>query len=110
MLDFFKSTHPTARKDYKCDLCNQIIHRGEVYHRYTGKYDGELFDDKYHLLCQNIINTYCSETGDNEYDNDSVYEWLHDNHCYSCDNNDECNKSVLICPLIRKHYERGLNL
>ena len=107
MLDFYNSTKPKARKEYKCDLCGQIIHKGEVYHRYSGKYDGEFFDDKYHLTCQRIINAYCDEMNDREYDNDSIQEWLHDKYCYDCkDNEDEiCDYMELSCPLIRKNYE-----
>lgn len=27
----------TARKQYKCDMCNGIIKKGEIYSHYTGK-------------------------------------------------------------------------
>lgn len=78
MLEFSNSAYPKARKEYKCDLCNQIIHKGEIYHRWSGKYDGNMFDDKYHVICQKIINEYCYVMGEGEYDNDSIQDWLHD--------------------------------
>lgn len=104
-MDFFNSTQPRARKDYSCDLCNQIIHKGEVYHRYSGKYDGEMFDDKYHLTCQRIINAYCEDVNDREYCNDMVQDWLHDTYCLDCKHYDyDCTFSELNCPAIQKHY------
>lgn len=108
MLDFYTSTFPKARKEHVCDLCGGIIGKGEVYHRYSGKYDGEMFDDKYHLVCQNIISAYCEKTGDNEYDNDYICDWLRDEHCLECSkyNNDECDSLLLSCPIIREHYQK----
>ena len=109
MIEFYKSTCPKARKDHKCDLCGGTIHIGEKYHRYSGKYDGDMFDEKYHLICQNIINSYCDETGDWEYNNDCIQDWLRDKYCYDCkhgaDEDDDCTYLELSCPLIRNHYE-----
>ena len=107
MLDFFTSTYPKARKEYKCDLCGQKIEKGEKYHRYSGKYDGDLFDDKYHLICQKIINAYCEASTEGEYTNDEIYDWLRDDYCPDCAMyaNDECEDYPLSCPYIRKKFE-----
>lgn len=111
MLEFYKSATPKARKEYICDLCGQKILKGETYHRYSGKYNGDMFDDKQHLTCRNIINAYCSAIGENEYDDDSISDWLHDKYCFDCKHYDEddCeHPCVLDCPLIREHFiEKG---
>ena len=69
-----------------------------------------MFDEKYHLICQNIINSYCDETGCREYNNDYIQEYLHDKYCYDCkhgvDEDDDCTEIELSCPLIRNHYEK----
>ena len=106
MLEFYNSTQPKARKEYKCDLCDQTIHKGEIYNRHSGKYNGDMFDDKYHLTCKNIIDAYCDAQGEGEYNNDSIQEWLHDTHCLDCEHyeNDVCTFTELCCPFIQKHY------
>ena len=108
MLEFYNSTLQKARKEYACDLCNQTIRKGEIYNRHSGKYDGQMFDDKYHLTCQRIIKTYCSMMGEREYNNDSVQDWLHDTYCYDCEHykNDDCEAFELNCPEIQKRYKQ----
>ena len=59
MLEFQNYSEPIARKDYKCFLCGEEIHAGEKYVRFSGKYDGMMFDNKFHLLCNRMIEEYC---------------------------------------------------
>lgn len=110
MLEFSSSTYPKARKEYKCDLCGEVIHKGEVYHRWSGKYDGDMFDNKYHPLCQRIINAYCEAVDEREYNHGSICDWLRDTYCIDCEHydyeNGECDAFPLSCPLIRKHFEK----
>lgn len=106
MLEFYNFKEPKAKKEYRCDLCGQTIHKGEKYHRYSGKYDGQMFDEKYHLSCQNIIQAYCNAMDEREYNEDSIQDWLHDTHCHDCKQHDDCTHIELWCPLIRKHYEQ----
>ena len=112
MLEFYTSTYPKARKEYKCDLCGGTIHKGEKYSRYSGKYDGDMFDYKYDLICQNIINSYCEESQDSEYSNDYIQEWLYDKYCYDCklgvDEDNNCTFIELGCPFIRQYYEKEI--
>lgn len=109
MLEFGNSTYPKARKDYSCDLCGHLIKKGEVYHRWSGKYDGDMFDCKYHVTCQRIIDAYCSAVNDNEYNEDCIYDWLHDEYCLDCRcyEEDNCTFYPLYCPKIMKHFEKG---
>lgn len=111
MLDFYTRKMPKATKSHKCSLCGGEIHKGEIYHRYSGKYDGDFFDDSLHLTCQNIISKYCEENNDNEYDESSIQDWLHDKHCFDCkhheDNDNDCDAiNMLLCPIIRSQYEK----
>jgi len=46
MLDFYTVQKPRARKFYKCDLCGCEIEKNTTYERYSGKYDGYMFDYK----------------------------------------------------------------
>lgn len=107
MLEFYTSRFPKAKKEHECGLCGMIIRKGEKYHRYSGKYDGYMFDDMLHLSCQNIIDAYCNENNDSEYDEWSIRDWLHDKYCHGCKafEDDVCDVIELSCPLIRKHYE-----
>ena len=110
MLDFYNSKYVKAKKCHICDLCGGLIQKGEVYHRYAGKYDGDFFDDKFHKDCQKIISQYCEENNESEYDNDSIQDWLHDKYCHECKhdeyNGGDCEEvNLLLCPIIRKHYE-----
>ena len=64
MMEFFNSQHPKARKPYTCELCGKQIQAGESYHRFSGKYDGSMFDLKYCRNCEMVIDAYCSEAGE----------------------------------------------
>ena len=112
MLEFGNSAYPKARKVYECDLCGQKILKGEIYYRWSGKYDGEMFDLKYHPVCQNIITTYCHAMNEQEYSYDEIYDWLHDNYCLDCKKHeeDDCEVHPVNCPLIRKKFEQEDNL
>ena len=109
MLDFYNSTYPKAQKEYKCDLCGQIIKKGEKYHRWCGKYDGDMFDNKYHTACQRMISAYCHAMDDDEYNENCVCDWLHDEYCLDCRCNEEdnCTFFETTCPKIRQHFEKG---
>ena len=110
MLEFFNQSYRTARKEHKCSLCDGVIYIGEKYSRYAGKYDGQMFDHKHHLLCLEIINQYCLWAEDNEYTNDEVIEWLQEKICYECehswhgDGKDDCDTSLFQCPRVIERF------
>lgn len=113
MLEFSSSSTPIANKIHICDLCGEEIQKGEKYSRFSGKYDGYMFDAKHHLLCAHIIGEYCEWACDNEYDNDNVIDWLRDTICSDCkhswygDGNDDCDASVFLCPKIIGRFKGG---
>lgn len=50
--EFFSAQWPVAKKKHKCCECDQPIHPGEKYGRFTGKWDGDLGSFKQHLDCE----------------------------------------------------------
>ena len=112
-LEFSNATTPTARKTYECDLCCSSIHEGEKYSRFCGKYDGEMFDIKHHLLCAEIIGQYCNYIGDDEYDEDNVREWVQETVCVGCEHYEEdredftpCTCSTFQCPKVIQRFSK----
>ena len=106
MLEFFNITYPKAKKEHVCDLCNHKIAVGEKYSRFSGKYDGDMLDIKHHLLCKRIVDTYCEKTGEGEYINDEVQDWLREEYCYQCEKYEECTVHEFECPIIRENLEK----
>lgn len=113
MLEFYTTATPIARKVHICDLCNGKIQAGEKYTRFSGKNDGEVFDIKHHLLCAEIIRQYCEFVGDNEYDVDSVHEWVEETVCSECEHYDgnsdsrtPCKKSMFCCPKAIERFSK----
>ena len=108
-MEFYNDLVYKAKKEYKCEFCNQKINVGEKYHRQSGKYDGDFFDRKVHMICDNMISTFCKE--ENEYEDisyDGVVEWLRYKHCYNCPDDEECNISMFECKKIIDKYQRTL--
>lgn len=106
MLEFWNNRHHKARKKHVCDMCGLEILPGQTYQRYSGKYDGEMFDCKYCLDCEKVIDAYCSQV-DNEYSDDEIHEWLQEEFCSECihgwhreDALDDCTFSEFHCPFI----------
>ena len=63
MNEFENVEHPKARKPHKCRECRRIIQRGEVYERFTGKFDGDLFCVKTCLQCAEIRDAFNCDGG-----------------------------------------------
>lgn len=98
-LEFFTTREMKSRKQRKCSLCGEIIEVGERYARYSGKYEGEFFDEKYHIGCYNLIGEYCQHTGGNEYDDWCVSDWIAENVCADCPkhHDDTCTENSFRC-------------
>ena len=50
--EFYRETHPVARKAHKCHECRHVIEPGETYFRASGKWDGSV---SVHKMCQNCV-------------------------------------------------------
>lgn len=103
MLEFQNYSERNARKEHKCSLCGETILAGEKYVRFSGKYDGQMFDQKLHISCERMISECCIAHDDNEYTEDEVAEWLQEIVCSECehswygDGKDDCETSVFRC-------------
>lgn len=105
-MEFHKETTPIARKQHKCDLCDQTIETKSRYHRQTGKYQGDFFDRCLHIHCNKIIKEFISEQSDNEYDVNWVIYYLIEKYCHGCPEWDGCFVNQLLCDKILKNYVR----
>ena len=110
MLEFYHIKHPKARKKHVCDLCGSKILLGQTYERYSGKYNGNMFDLKYCLDCGKIIDAFLEENGYDEYSNDDIYDWLVERFCYNCkhgcNRDDDCIINKFCCPNILSEIKK----
>lgn len=54
MPSLLGATKPKARKDHRCDFCNQIIPKGSVYEKDTYIGDDGLYRWKNHVYCREL--------------------------------------------------------
>lgn len=60
--EFYEVRTPKARKEHRCEDCNRTIAKGDVYHRVSGKFDGEFFDTITCAICIEIREAFtCDE-------------------------------------------------
>lgn len=109
MLEFYNQSQPKARKDHVCEYCEQKIHKREIYSYETGKYDGDMFVRKLCLTCKNILDGFCRDSGEEEFDWWCVTDWLRDLYCCDCGHGtnryDDCEMQPQNCLIIRKKFE-----
>lgn len=111
MLEFYTINNPKAKKEHVCDLCGDKIGISEKYVRFSGKIHGEMFDDKYHSGCYEIIETYCMEVGDDEYDAQSIHDWLREEICPKCcsdEDIDDCFCIACRCEKVLNKIPKGV--
>lgn len=59
--EFQDVSYPKARKEHKCCECRRVINKGEVYHKWSGKWDGDLLCQKTCAQCEEIRSAFsCS--------------------------------------------------
>lgn len=100
-MSFHRSIERTARKDHKCDLCCKTIEKGKKYIEFAGKYD-DFYSGKHHLNCEKLIIAYCKKNNEDEYDSDTVLDWVCDEGCSGCDNQDNCEVNPHSCERVIK--------
>ena len=110
MSDVFQTSKlRKANKEHKCDLCGAAIKPGERYWRITGKWYYGFYDTKLHMNCDTLIDKYCDSTGEYEWSEDSVLEWIADEACIGCAHkeDDDCSysyKETPRCPKVLKFF------
>lgn len=75
---------PIAVRDWKCELCGEIIPAGRHYLRYFDRRPLEIDDCPYHFLCWAIINAYCIQNHKDRYVNGWVRRWVKNTYCKGC--------------------------
>lgn len=101
MLDFSNETIvKKSKKPHKCQLCGAEIPAGSEYIRQNGKFDGEFFDRCLHMWCCSAIEEYCQATGENEYDDWAVLDYVQEKVCATCPEHEtNCRvKRIMACP------------
>lgn len=109
MMDFYNSTFNKARKEHICECCGRTIEKGQHYFRQRGKFYGEFFDRCICIVCESVMNDFCSEV-DNEFSYDQLYDHV---QCACCDycglREDDCPyEDRMNCPkVIQKFVGKG---
>lgn len=101
-LDFSTLRKSVSRKPYTCGLCQQSIDKGTDYIRFSGKYDGCMFDDKFHIDCYALIGAYSRVYGVDEWDEWEVHDWITEDVCSDCPQRVEgkCTVSPYTCDIV----------
>lgn len=96
-MDFSRRSKHIAKKPHKCFLCGSEIAAGEKYERYSGRYDGEFFDQCFHGDCITILDEFCRDQQDEEYQQVWVADWLRGRVCDDCQKKESCEENVFRC-------------
>jgi len=93
MSDFYTEKKVKARKQHKCELCTDLIEKGEIYLKSVSVWEGDFNSYKRHLKCAKILDSYLSDIGYGEYSLDDFGDWLNEKYCRACKNYEDrdCN-------------------
>lgn len=100
-----------ARKDYKCDLCGEIIKKGTTYHWQKDIYDGQFYEWREHKECSELASAIWNyadpdEGMDEELFRDSLSDVCQCFICPDCEHYEDgfgCKKEEPYC--IDRAYE-----
>lgn len=120
MMEFWSERIHTAAKEHKCDMCGLVINKGERYYRSAGKYDGQFYNICQHIHCRNMAEEYCRQKVEDEYDTDSVSDYISDYYCHDCERYidnapeddaeyedwSECDFSIFECPKLKSKFNK----
>ena len=56
---FFATSHPKAKKPYFCCECQEVIEKGQVHTKETGKWDGEIESYRTCAFCYAARKDFC---------------------------------------------------
>ena len=89
-LEFYSSKTQKAKKNHECYLCHQQIAAGEAYIRNAGKYEGDFFDLKFHLPCENLVQKFVDGQCEEEFTDDDVIADISQCVCCDCEQENKC--------------------
>lgn len=61
--EFYRYTSPIARKDYRCDDCRRVIHKGQQHIYWCGKYGGEMQSARQCNQCATLMQMMAVDFG-----------------------------------------------
>ena len=67
MSDFHTSKTVLAKKEHKCVYCSKPIAKGELYQKWSGRYDGAFYSEQGHLDCVGKVGKMCGVCQSNQY-------------------------------------------
>lgn len=76
MMEFYTAAIYKAKKDHVCHICDETIHKGELYEYESGKYEGDFFSRHSHLACSKARDELVSLQKDTEYEPWAVMEYM----------------------------------
>jgi len=85
-LEFYTERIHKAKKEHKCEGCNEIIPIGETYNKQTGKFEHEFFERNLHLKCANTLAEMLDDNRECEFTWEDVPEWWMERKCPKCKN------------------------
>lgn len=59
--EWYRESHPKARKPHKCEECRRDIHPGEVYQNVAGKWEGDVSEHKMCRHCRRAADLLVQE-------------------------------------------------
>ena len=97
MGDFYDERRVTARKEHRCFHCGGEIPIGLRYVYICGVYCSDFFIVKSHVNCNDLLQIILDESGDDEFDSDTVITHLHETMCSECSIvDDRCSAMQMI--------------
>lgn len=76
MMEFYTAAIYKAKKEHVCHICNETIHKGQLYEYESGKYEGDFFSRKSHIPCAKARDEYLATQEENEYEPWAVLEYM----------------------------------
>lgn len=107
-MEFFNCrTVKSAKTEHTCHICKGIINIGDSYVKESGKYRGEFFDRASHIVCHHYLRSMLDASGETEYSEDEVSEYIHETICAFCDKHEDCSLICFDCEQVVKLAELG---
>lgn len=108
--EFRREETPRARKDHACDLCHEKIQKCERYTHMVWSESGDVFDDKYHTGCWDLVCRYLETLDyDDYYNSADVIDSMREQVCCDCVHKPDCNlkyRHIPTCPRVVERFLR----